>query len=92
MRDFWQDHPGLATYLEGAAGLAPGLAHELKQLITLASELAYRDGYVDGMKELMKELINKGPRIAWVLFFVPILAERACSWPYGVIMSIKLIF
>jgi hypothetical protein len=92
MRNFFREYPDLNMYLDTIARTQGKVADDLKNLISLVSELSYKDGLIDGMKALMEELLNN-KRLGWVaLLLTALLAERASSWPYGVIMSLKAIF
>lgn len=95
MRDIFKEFPEVKTLLEQASQEAPGLAKTVQNLVALVSELSYRDGLIDGMKSLMDMMIKDDwpHRLGWAaIVVVSLMAERASSWPYGVIMSVKAIF
>ena len=88
------DYPEVMIYLDRIRNEMKVPTEDLKNLITLVSELSFRDGYIEGIKTIVKELLSSAPNnLSWVLpLTVVVLAERVSSWPYGVLMSVKNIF
>ena len=89
------DYPEVLAYIDKIkTDLNLKSVADLKNLITLVSELSFRDGYIEGIKTIVKELLSSTPNnLSWVLpLTVVVLAERVSSWPYGVLMSLKNIY